>query len=116
MSTIEAHILSTLLANSQSETATNAKMLSEELCVDKSNVSRACARMEKYGLLTNEPCPVDARRKWLRLTAEGVGMAETVESESRKKFTELLAVLPSSTAEEITSALDCLSEAIKKTR
>lgn len=116
MSTIEAHILSALLANCQSEIATNAKMLSEYLCVNKSNVSRACARLEKHSLLANELCPDDARRKWLRLTSEGIAMAEQIESASRKKFTELLTVLPSSAAEEITSALNSLSEAIEKSR
>ena len=60
--------------------------LSERLSIDRTNVSRLCARMESKGELLREPHPADGRAVQLRLTAHGKDVARMVDAASAAHF------------------------------
>ncbi|MEO0322268.1 MAG: MarR family transcriptional regulator [Myxococcota bacterium] len=60
--------------------------LASRLNIDRSNVSRLCARLESEGELRREPCPDDGRALRLRLTAKGRRAAARVDRGSAQHF------------------------------
>ena len=110
----EAHALTILAGSEEEGESLTAKDLAERLCIDKSNVSRMCARMTKRGLVTTESCPDDGRVKRLHLTKEGKALAQELELASAKKFTALTKQLPKGETPAIIEALNHLSEAVRK--
>jgi DNA-binding MarR family transcriptional regulator len=113
LSTSNAHALMVLLqARGRGERLTQ-QALGEELGIDKSNVTRLCARMEHAGHVTQERCPNDGRARLLSLTASGARLATKVDGASRERFARLLAALPArSDRTRIVAALDALNAAI----
>lgn len=63
--------------------------LASRLSIDRTNVSRLCARMEEAGELSRREHPEDARARLLRLTARGRRMAESVDESSARHFARL---------------------------
>jgi DNA-binding MarR family transcriptional regulator len=113
LSTSTAHALMVLLqAGGRGERLTQ-QALGEELGIDKSNVTRLCAKMEQAGHVTQERCPNDGRARLLSLTAAGSRLATKVDRASRERFARLLAALPArSDRTRIVAALDALNAAI----
>ncbi len=112
----EAHALTILLACQEVEEPLSAKDLAGRLCIDKSNVSRMCARMMKRGTVIAESCPRDGRVKCLRLTEQGKAIAQELELASAKKFSALTKQLPKGETPAIIEALKQLSEAVRNSR
>ncbi len=86
--------------------------LATKLAIDRTNVSRLCARMAEAGELTRAPHPVDGRALALRLTERGQRLARNVDESSARHFAHLTKRLGPS-AGEILSALERLSEAMR---
>lgn len=85
--------------------------LATNLAIDRTNVSRLCARMEEAGHLARQPHPEDGRARALRLTARGKKLAHAVDAQSAAHFDRLAKRLGGSTG-EIVAALDRLSQAM----
>ncbi len=113
LSTSHAHALMVLLERGRAETAITQQMLGEALGIDKSNVARLCARLEREGRLSRRDSPTDGRARLLSLTPAGRRLAERVESASRGRFRALLAALPShEVRHEVLASLAALNTAI----
>ena len=85
--------------------------LAEYLSIDRSNVSRHCARMEKDGELVREPHPEDGRARVLVLTEKGVELAEHVDRESAAHFERVVGALGED-ASEVLGALRRFHDAL----
>lgn len=88
--------------------------LAATLAIDRTNVSRLCARMEEAGHLSREQHPEDRRARALRLTARGKRLARSVDDQSAGHFDRLARRLGGS-AGEVVSALERLSRAMALT-
>lgn len=90
--------------------------LADHMCIDRTNVSRLCARMVKQGELHRTRHP-DDRRAWLvGLTDSGRALADLVDVSSAAHFTAVLAQLPDTGAfieclGKLTRALDASAAA-----
>lgn len=117
LSPSHAHALLALLdGQRRGETATQQSLV-KVLGVDKSNVTRLCARMLEAGHVAQQPSPDDGRAWLVSLTTKGRRLAERVEDASRVRFDRVLAALPSRAARTtVLQSLDLLNEAILKTR
>jgi len=72
-------------------------LLAEKLAIDRTNVSRLCARMEKAGDLVRQAHPDDGRALALRLTAQGRRLARSVDESSAGHFARIARKLGGST-------------------
>ena len=67
--------------------------LASLLGIDRTNVSRLCARMESRGELLRLPDPHDKRARIVRLTESGREIARTLDAASTAHFQEILGEL-----------------------
>lgn len=117
LSPSHAHALMTLLDRERSGENSTQQGLVTILGVDKSNVTRLCAKMIEAGHLAQQPSPDDGRAWLLSLTVKGRRLAERVEDASRRRFDRVLAALPSQTARAtVLRSLDLLNDALVETR
>jgi DNA-binding MarR family transcriptional regulator len=115
LSVPHAHALMRLLeAKRDDDGGLRISELGVELKIDKSNVSRLCARMEEEGHVERRPCPEDGRAKRLWLTDEGREVAEQVDEASLERFSKLLGALEEEgSPEELLDSLTMLNDALK---
>lgn len=85
--------------------------LATKLAIDRTNVSRLCARMEEAGDLDRESHPDDGRARALRLTAKGKKVAQSVDDQSALHFGRLAKRLGDDVS-DVVSALNRLSDAM----
>lgn len=117
LSPTHAHALLALLDGERRGQIATQQDLVKILAVDKSNVTRLCAKMLEAGHLGQQPSPDDGRAWLLSLTVKGRRLAERVEDASRARFDRVLSALPSQAARAtVLRSLDLLNEAILKTR
>ena len=88
--------------------------LAAKLAIDRTNVSRLCARMEETGDLERAPHPDDGRARALRLTAKGKRVAQNVDEQSAQHFARLAKRLGDD-AGDVAAALERLSRAMTST-
>jgi DNA-binding MarR family transcriptional regulator len=106
-----------LLERGRREQRSTQQDLVRILGVDKSNVTRLCARMIEAGHVSQQRSPDDGRAWLVLLTAKGQRLAERVEEASRARFERVLAALPSLGARvAVLRALDLLNDAVLETR
>ena len=103
-----AHALMVLRARGE----LSQQALGEELCIDKSNVARLCAKMIEAGHARQRSSERDARSRLVSLTPRAARLAAEVEAASRARFTALLAALPDGRAGDVVSALQMLVDAL----
>ncbi|MFP4601225.1 MAG: MarR family winged helix-turn-helix transcriptional regulator [Persicimonas sp.] len=103
-----AHALMVLLE----EDGLRIAELGEHLNIDKSNVSRLCARMDEAGHLERRPCSEDARAKRLWLTNEGRELAGRVNQASIGRFSQIVARVEDTEVEQIVGALELLNNSL----
>ena len=84
--------------------------------LDKSNVTRLCAKMTDAGQVVQVPVPEDGRAWSVSLTAKGRRLAERLDDASRTRFDRLLAAIPSDARAGVIRSLDLLNGAIATTR
>jgi DNA-binding MarR family transcriptional regulator len=88
--------------------------LAARLSIDRTNVSRLCARMEEAGEIARQPHPEDGRARAIRLTARGTKLARAVDDQSAGHFARLAKRLGRSVT-EVVAALESLTEAMTVT-
>jgi DNA-binding MarR family transcriptional regulator len=103
-----AYALLELLRHGEAMTVSE---LAAKLVIDRTNVSRLCARMEEAGDLERAPHPDDGRARALRLTAKGRKVAQGVDDQSAHHFGRLAKRLGDDVG-DVVSALNRLSDAM----
>ena len=112
-----AHALMALLDRERRGEGSTQQELVKILGVDKSNVTRLCAKMLDAGHVVQQPSAHDGRVWLVSLTAKGRRLAERVEEASRARFDRVLAALPSEAARAtVLRSLDLLNDALLRTR
>jgi len=104
-----AHALMVLLGRGE----LSQQDLGGELCIDKSNVARLCARMVSAGHVAQRPADTDGRSRLVSLTAKGERVARQVESASASRFSALLRGLPEKTRPDVLTALQHLLASVE---
>jgi len=90
------------------------QVLGGVLCIDKSNVARLCARMERLGHVEQERPASDGRVRLLKLTTKGYRLAERIEAASRARFQQVLTAIPSASERDgVIAAVERLNQAIE---
>ena len=89
-----AHALM-FLATSEAGTRVSQHALASALGIDKSNVARLCAKMERLGHIDQERAADDGRARLVGLTVKGRRIAARLDSASRERFEAVLAAMPS---------------------
>jgi len=108
MSIAQAHALMILRANGE----LSQQALGAELCIDKSNVARLCAKLVEDGHAHQRPCEQDGRSRRVSLTVRGERLAREVEDSSGARFGALLATLPAKRRAPVIEALHDLVAAL----
>jgi len=103
-----AHALMVLLAKGE----LSQQHLGAELCIDKSNVARLCAKMTEAGQVRQRQCAKDARSRRVRLTARGERLAREVEAASGSRFSTLLTEVPPARRTQVLEALEVFVTAL----
>ena len=104
-----AHALMVLLGSG----ALSQQELGRELCIDKSNVARLCAKMVEAGHVVQCADAVDGRVRRVLLTRQGEALAREVDAASSARFGDLLEALPRARRAGVVSALDDLVRAVE---
>jgi DNA-binding MarR family transcriptional regulator len=86
------------------------------LGIDKSNVARLCARMERLGHAIQVRAETDGRSRLVSLTPEGKELARSIERSSRSRFRRILQSLPKTERTGVFAGLATLTEAVSTTR
>lgn len=107
-----AHALMALLERAGRAEPVTQQELARVLGVDKSNVTRLCAKMVEAGQVAQAPSPDDGRAWSVSLTAKGRRLAGRVEEASRARFDRLLAAVPAEERAAVIRSLGLLNEAI----
>jgi DNA-binding MarR family transcriptional regulator len=107
-----AHALMVLLGHGE----LSQQALAAELCIDKSNVARLCAKMVQVRHVRQRRNEQDGRSRLVSLTARGERLAREVDVTSRTRFETLLTALPESRRTQAIVALRHLVEAIDASR
>jgi DNA-binding MarR family transcriptional regulator len=87
--------------------------LGAELCIDKSNVARLCAKMVDEGHAVQIAGARDRRSRLVSLTTAGKRLAVEVNAASRERFATLLVGLKASQRAQIIQGLSQLVAAIE---
>jgi DNA-binding MarR family transcriptional regulator len=104
-----AHALMVLLGRGE----LSQQELGGDLCIDKSNVARLCAKMVAAGHVTQRAADSDGRSRLVSLTAKGERVARQVETASASRFSALLRGLPENTRPDVLTALQHLLASVE---
>lgn len=107
-----AHALMVLAERSSERRRATQQELGQALGIDKSNVARLCAKMERAGHVKQERSPHDGRSRLLSLTRAGRKVAESVEASSRRRFQQILDALDQEARPKLLTALTHLNNAV----
>lgn len=92
--------------------------LAARLNIDRTNVSRLCARLSKLGQIERVSHPSDGRARLVRLTAQGETLARAVDAASARHFADVLARLdhdPGSLVASLRALTTAMSESTPPT-
>lgn len=92
------------------------QQLTAHLRLDRSSVSRLCARMEEAGHIHRDSDPNDARARALSLTERGVKLSQNLQKSSLARFEAIHAAMPVEQRGAVLDALHTLERAISTTR
>lgn len=109
LSMAHAHALMVLLAQGE----ITQQKLAAELCIDKSNVARLCARMVEAHHVSQRASERDGRSRLVSLTARGARLAHEVDDASRARFRTLLGDIPKQHRADVVVALRHLVDALE---
>jgi DNA-binding MarR family transcriptional regulator len=104
-----AHALMLLLGAGR---AVRQNELGAALGIDKSNVARLCAQMERKGHVKQEPDAQDRRARLVSLTAKGQRVGLEVKRASERRFVELLSRIPAARQSVVFAGLAALNDAL----
>ena len=108
-----AHALMVLLDREDGGLATYQHELADLLGLDRSSITRLCARLEADGRLKQTSAPDDARTRLLRLTVGGQRMASNIRAASLDRFTRIVEAIPASKRQPLLDALEVLTAAVQ---
>jgi DNA-binding MarR family transcriptional regulator len=108
LSMAHAHALMVLLAKDE----LSQQELGAELCIDKSNVARLCARMVDAKHAVQQQSDTDGRSRRVSLTARGKRLAREVDVASAARFGALLHGLADERHLQVLDALEHLVAAV----
>ena len=108
-----AHALMALLDREAAGTPTYQHELADLLGLDRSSITRLCARLEADGRLKQEAAPDDARTRVLRLTTSGQRLAGNIRAASLVRFTRIVDAIPVSKRQPVLDALKVLTAAVQ---
>jgi DNA-binding MarR family transcriptional regulator len=83
--------------------------MSRLMVIDKAQISRATAELERNNLISARPDPANARRKLLRLTDAGIAAIDMLEARFGNRQERLVGTLDPGDLEGLTAAIDKLS-------
>jgi DNA-binding MarR family transcriptional regulator len=89
--------------------------LAQRLSIDRTNVSRLCARLEGLGELERERHPEDGRAWLVRLTRRGEQTARALDDSSVEHFERVLACVGAE-ADHVVAALTVLADALERSK
>ncbi len=112
LSMAHAHALMVMLTKGE----LSQRELANQLCIDKSNVARLCAKMVEAGHAVQMADDQDRRSRRVQLTSEGTCLAREVDAASRSRFTSLLKQLPAERRRQVLEALDHLVSVLNAPR
>jgi DNA-binding MarR family transcriptional regulator len=95
-----AHALMVLAGADRGGARTSQQALASALGIDKSNVARLCAKMERLGHIDQERPVADGRARLVGLTGKGRRIAERVDAASLSRFQKVLEAMPSARVRE----------------
>ncbi|MBL8717703.1 MAG: winged helix-turn-helix transcriptional regulator [Myxococcales bacterium] len=104
-----AYALVQLLEATRRDQVVTQQDLARGLHIDKSNVTRLCARLARDGFVEQRRAEHDGRARTVSLTPKGRTLAERVERSSLARFTQLLAAIPADAHDLVLSALEALA-------
>jgi len=108
-----AHALMVLLP---SEGDVSQTELGDALGIDKSNVTRLCARMEDAGHVVQERRADDGRGRSVRLTGAGMKMARRIDQSSRERFARIVDAIDEGHRRSLFASLERLNAALETLR
>lgn len=111
LATSHAHALMFLLSRAGASHPVMQQELGRVLGIDKSNIARLCAKMERAGHVSQQRSPTDGRARLVELTARGRRLAEQVDAASRARFAAVLAAVPEASRPALLEALAILDDA-----
>jgi len=107
-----AHALMLLVEHGRADRKITQQDLGKTLGIDKSNVARLCAKMERAGHVKQERSPLDGRARLLSLTKAGVKVAENVEHSSQERFRQIIEAVSPDARRSVLATLDQLNGAV----
>lgn len=108
-----AHAHALLVLRQHGDRELTQQELGRALCIDKSNVARLCARMEKLGHVTQRRSELDGRSRRIGLTARGQRLAGEIDGSSRERFATLLEAIAPEARDSVVGALRQLQAAFR---
>jgi DNA-binding MarR family transcriptional regulator len=106
-----AHAHALMILRSRGELT--QQQLAAELCIDKSNIARLCAKLVESGQVKQRPAEKDARSRKVCLTPRGEKLATEVDEASMLRFTRLLTALPEAERGHVLGAMGLLLAAVE---
>lgn len=107
-----AHALMLLLEREAGGLTTTQSELAAELGLDKSSITRLCARLEADERMTQQRAESDGRSRLLALTAPGRRMATNIQSASLQRFRQVVDALPRTKRRAVLESLELLTLAV----
>jgi len=107
-----AHALMLLLERESSGRTTSQSELAAQLGLDKSSITRLCARLEADQRVTQQSPESDRRSRLLELTTRGRKLATQVQSTSRERFRRVLEAVPPKKRRGLLASLSVLTDAV----
>jgi len=83
--------------------------------IDRAEISRAVAALERKGLATREPHPTNRRKLIIRPTARGEALFEEVRHERQSFFQNMLATIPPGDGEVVERSLRAMATWLQQT-
>jgi len=80
--------------------------LAERLTLDKSTMSRVVAKLRRDGLLIAEPCSVDRRKRYLRLTSKGRSRLARLNTAADAQVNDAMALLSSGERQQVLDGME----------
>jgi DNA-binding MarR family transcriptional regulator len=107
-----AHALMLLLDREANDATTTQSELADELGLDKSSITRLCARLETDERVTQQRLPEDGRSRQLELTGRGRKLATNIQTASLQRFGRILEAIPATKRRGVVAALELLTQAV----
>ena len=107
-----AHALMLLLEREARGLDTTQSELAAELGLDKSSITRLCARLEADERVTQQRAESDGRSRQLALTAPGRKMATNIQGASLQRFRRVIDALPRAKRRAVLDSLQLLTQAV----